>query len=147
MRITRGEKINNIPLVKIRDYFENIWRVGFSKKCIRYHFNLSIRGTHSLIKELLQNNYIKNAVHDGERIFLDKNSEYELTEKGHRLCSAKASSPINKAKADRILSEFMQRVIEVNSDDYYLFKVEKLLLFGSYLNTESNDFGDIDIAF
>jgi predicted nucleotidyltransferase/predicted transcriptional regulator len=147
MRIARGEKINGIPLVKIRDYFNNIWRIGISKKYLGYHFCLSARNTNSLIKELIKNNYIEKAVFDKNKIFFDKDSEYQLTEKGHRLCSARASPPINRVKADKILSEFMQRVIEVNTNDYYLCKVEKIILFGSYLNPENIDFGDIDIAF
>jgi len=100
-----------------------------------------------LIKELLKDNYIKTAVFDKKNIFFDKDSEYQLTEKGHRLCSARAVSPINRAKADKILSEFMQRVTEINTNDYFLYKVEKIILFGSYLNPENIDFGDIDIAF
>ena len=147
MRIARGEKINGIPLVKIRNYFNNVWKIGISKKYIGYHFCLSTRNTNLLIKELLRNNYIEDAIFDDNNYYLDKDSEYQLTEKGHRLCSARASSPINKTKADKILSEFIQRVIEVNTNDYYLCKIEKIILFGSYLNPENIDFGDIDIAF
>ena len=50
MRIARGEKINGIPLVKIRDYFNNVWKIGISKKYIGYHFSLSAKNTNSLIK-------------------------------------------------------------------------------------------------
>ena len=56
-------------------------------------------------------------------------------------------APINREKADRIMQEFLKRVEEVNRDDSYPYRVSKLVLFGSYLNPEQMDLGDIDIAF
>lgn len=41
----------------------------------------------------------------------------------------------------------MQRVEEINTDKYYLYKVSKILLFGSYIQKDAVDFGDIDVAF
>ena len=41
----------------------------------------------------------------------------------------------------------MQRVEEINNNDYYLYRVSKILLFGSYINKDAVDFGDVDIAF
>ena len=75
------------------------------------------------------------------------NNDYQLTSKGQTLCAARSVPPMNKEKADKIFNEFMQRVEEINNNDYYLCKVEKILLFGSYLNSENDDYGDIDIAF
>ena len=45
------------------------------------------------------------------------------------------------------MQEFLKRVEEVNRDDFYPYRVSKLVLFGSYLNPEQMDLGDIDIAF
>ena len=56
-------------------------------------------------------------------------------------------APINREKADRIMQEFLKRVEEVNRDDFYPYRVSKLVLFGSYLNPEQMALGDIDIAF
>ena len=43
------------------------------------------------------------------------------------------------------LSEFLERVKEVNEDDYFLFRVNKVVLFGSYLSSNES-VNDIDIA-
>lgn len=67
--------------------------------------------------------------------------------KGAALRNARCVTPINRTKADKIMNDFLNRVDEINNSDYYLYKVTKILLFGSYLNAESVDFGDIDIAF
>ena len=146
MRITKGEKLNDIPLVKIRDFFRKIRETGFTKIYLGYHFSLKTRETNTLIKELFRNNYIENVIQDESAFFKYRNSEFKLTEKGHTLCVANASHAINKEKADKIFKEFMQRVDEINTNDYYLCKVNKIILFGSYLNSENTSFGDIDFA-
>ena len=104
MRIARNEKINTIPLVKIRDYFKKIRGFGFEKVYIQHYFNLTANKTNSLIKALLQNGFIEKT--------LDKKNEYEgeyqLTVKGQSLCAACSVPPLNKAKADKIFNEFME---------------------------------------
>jgi predicted nucleotidyltransferase len=60
---------------------------------------------------------------------------------------ARSVPPIKRDKADKILKEFMQRVEEINTSDYYLYRVSKILLFGSYIKEDAVNFGDIDIAF
>jgi predicted nucleotidyltransferase len=45
----------------------------------------------------------------------------------------------------KALTEFMKRVHLVNSDPYYLYKVTKVFLFGSYL-TDAPEVSDVDIA-
>jgi len=140
MRIKKNENIHNIPLVKIRDYFQEIRSVGFSKTNIRSHFNISIKNTTCLIEELLKKDFIEKTTDEKFDI------EYKLTAKGQSLCAARSVSPLNKTMADKFFNEFMQRIEEVNNNDYYLYKVEKALLFGSYSNSDNTDFGDIDIA-
>ena len=141
MRIKRNEKIFGIPVVQIRDFFEKNRDFGFTKIELERYFALSKKSTNSLIKELIQNDFIEKMV---ENIH---HNDYQLTNKGQTLCAARSIPPMNKKKADKIFNEFMRRVEEINDNDYYLCKVEKILLFGSYLNSENIDYGDIDIAF
>jgi predicted transcriptional regulator/predicted nucleotidyltransferase len=143
MRIKRNEKIANIPIVKIRDYFKEIRGVGIIKAELGRYFNLNIKNTNLLINELLQNELIEKS----QLIEKTQEREYQLTMKGQALCAARSVPPMNKEKADKIFKEFMQRVEEINNNSYYLCKIEKLLLFGSYLNSDKDDYGDIDIAF
>jgi len=103
---------------------------------IREHFELNQEQTDELIQELLNNEYIEPS-----------EGKYQLTIKGHALCVARYTSPLNKAKADKLFKEFMERVEEVNTNEYYLYKVSKIVLFGSYIDPEKTDYSDIDIAF
>ena len=77
----------------------------------------------------------------------DSDERYKLTLKGNALSIARCTHRINKEKADKIFSDLIQRVHEINNDDTYLHKVSKLFLFGSYSDPSKEDFGDIDIAF
>ena len=142
MRIMKNDKLVDVPIVKIRDYFKQFRNVGISKLFLRNHFDLSEKKVNLLIKELINNDFIEENIPKK----WEYENEYRLTDKGQALCAARSVSPMNKEKADKIFLEFMNRVEEVNNNDYYLCKVEKLLLFGSYLDPNKNDYGDIDIA-
>lgn len=54
---------------------------------------------------------------------------------------------IIRVKADKLVNDFTQRVVDINNNHYYLYRVSKNLLFGSYINKNAADFGDIDIGF
>ena len=41
---------------------------------------------------------------------------------------------------------FLARVDRVNSDDYFLAKVTRVVLFGSYLRADVSRLGDVDVA-
>ena len=71
---------------------------------------------------------------------------YKVLTKGLAIRNASFKKPILKEKADKILKELIERIIILNSDEYYLSKVQELYAFGSYI-TDAKDFGDIDLAF
>jgi predicted nucleotidyltransferase len=47
--------------------------------------------------------------------------------------------------ADRKLAEFLDRVRALNASDYYLYRVRRVLVFGSYL-TSKDRLNDVDVA-
>jgi hypothetical protein len=54
-------------------------------------------------------------------------------------------SRINRAKADKLLADFLQSVEEVNAHPDLLHWVTEVRVFGSYL-TNSDDLDEIDLA-
>ena len=60
--------------------------------------------------------------------------------------SATVARPITRRTAEAALALFLARVDRVNSDDYFLAKVTRVVLFGSYLRAEANRLGDVDVA-
>ena len=91
------------------------------------------------MKALLSAGYVEVDPSSGDE------SAWHVTIKGHALANAKATRPIKRETAERILAEFMQRVRHVASSPDFLYKVEKVVLFGSYL-TPKQTIGDIDLA-
>lgn len=135
MRV-KNEYLHTIPMIKIRDFLR-VYSDGFTKKELKNYFNLSDIETTQIIKSLLQK----------ELVQIELKGDYTLSDNGYMLCRARSVSPIKKEKADKLFNEFLQRVNEVNNDDFYLWKVEKLYLFGSYLDKTKDDYGDIDIGY
>jgi hypothetical protein len=64
---------------------------------------------------------------------------------GNALANATAAHPISRPVADRLLKEFLIRVRSVNGDPSWLYRVAKVVVFGSYLNHQQS-VGDIDLA-
>ena len=58
---------------------------------------------------------------------------------------ARLVSRINRAKADKLLADFLQSVEEVNAHPDLLHWVTEVRVFGSYL-TNSDDLDEIDLA-
>lgn len=140
MRISRNQKINNTPILKVRDFFKNLAR------CRTDTFTLEEVCDFFEIHNLEANNLLRELTEQG---FIEKSSSdcYKTTLKGEALRIARCVPPIKRDKADKIVNDFMQRVEEINNNDYYLYRVSKILLFGSYIKEDAVDFGDIDIAF
>lgn len=57
----------------------------------------------------------------------------------------KAIPHISKYRASELFKSFMDRVREVNQNDTYLYKIDKVLLFGSFIS-DTDFVNDIDIA-
>jgi hypothetical protein len=64
---------------------------------------------------------------------------------GNALANATAVRPISRSEADRLLKEFLVRVGTVNEDPSWLYRVRKVVIFGSYLKGQEW-IGDIDLA-
>lgn len=138
MKIDKKTLICGIPIIKIREFMRRFRTPeSFSLQTITEYFELTKPSGTSLLNELLDLGY-------AEYVTTDK---YEVTVKGNALAQLKFVKRINKVKADKIFNEFMKRVSEINEDESFIYRVSKLCLFGSYLNPEADDYGDIDIAY
>jgi len=99
MRLTRKQTICDIPILKIRDYFDHIRPALISPEMISEQFDLNKEKTKELIDVLLSEGYIESA---------KKKGKYQLTIKGQALCVARYTNPLNKEKADKLFQEFME---------------------------------------
>ena len=54
---------------------------------------------------------------------------------------------MKRKKADELLEGMKHRIFEVNSDDRFICKITRAVVFGSYVNDPEKDtLGDLDIA-
>jgi DNA-binding IclR family transcriptional regulator len=133
---SKGE-IGGVPAVQVRDFLrrEDEWRSDY----LMSRFGLSPSRAETLTAELLRLGYIEmRERHDSSRC-------YCKTQLGCRFSLASAARPLTRKTAERRLAEFIERVRALNANDYYLYRVRTVRVFGSYL-TERDRINDIDIA-
>lgn len=140
MRIDSKEQIADIEILKVRDLLRQVkhmdeWEDDF----VIHRLKISPEQANRLIKELNRKGYIEPARIYGQKQF------YRKTLKGSTLGLATAAKPVTRKTANRIISEFLDRVRKVNSDPSFLVKVKRVIVFGSYL-TEDSRINDIDVA-
>ncbi|MDT2009370.1 hypothetical protein FXW78_45925 [Rhodococcus opacus] len=78
------------------------------------------------------------------------NSEGEsfwvTTTEGNALAQASFARPITRKTAERYVREIGERAGEYNADPGKLLTVERLCVFGSYLDANQTHLGDVDVA-
>lgn len=137
MKIDKNKRINNIPIIKIRNFLRRFSRVSSEDLLtnINGYFNLTKQEATKIIEALVEEGYIEK---EGE--------VYYCTIKGNALSNVRFIKRMNKEKADKEFSEFMKRVENLNQNNEFIYKVKRIVIFGSYLNPENKDFGDIDLG-
>jgi hypothetical protein len=101
--------------------------------CRRY-WNASLRAAPQLIETLIQQGFIRlNEKETNER----KLPRYELTDDGREFRRATAAKPVHRKKADEAIKGLMERVRIVNEDDFFLYRVTTVVLYGSYVRARN----------
>jgi predicted nucleotidyltransferase len=146
MRIDRNERIAGQPILRVRDCLRPYMgddNTMFGKNLIVERLKVSERKAGQILRELKARGLIESA--QGKFGKFGK-GYFILTMKGNAFAGAHALKPISRAKADKILADFMKRVAEVNSSDEITDYVHEVRVFGSFLNKKAKDLGDIDLA-
>lgn len=140
MRIRSDTLVAGFPAKDIRGLLRRSGKVLSVAYTMRV-FGIDASNAARLLQNLEAEGYIeKNA-------FLNSRNEpcWKQTVKGGALGKALFSAPVSRRTAETKLKEFMDRVQQVNADNRFLYKVEKVVLFGSFL-TDAPQVGDLDLA-
>jgi len=127
------------PAFKIRSLFRKADSSSWGAEFVAEELSITLKAARSVIQELHQLGYIERDPRFGDGPWS------KTTLQGNALALASAMRPLRRSSADRALAEFLDRVQQLNADPYYLYKVRKVLLFGSML-TEAAQVGDVDLA-
>ena len=137
-RLTRAETTFGVPSVALRNALRKL-------------------GGNSLIEPEWFAKYLKvsNArcrqlAHDLQAEgWLAKDTQYPeylaLTELGHRFTIARATQPMKRKTADRLLDGAIRAAKDINADGSMTHFVEELYVFGSYLS-DRHEIGDLDLG-
>jgi predicted nucleotidyltransferase len=140
MRLNRGERIAGVDAFRLRDYFR---RYSESVNCrtVMEEFSVTERKAEEVLEALLKLKMIApcELQYDSKMVF------YETTIQGNALGMAKAGKPVKRASARKVLREFLQRVKAVNERQDLAYRVESVVVFGSYLS-DAEKLNDLDIA-
>ncbi|MCU7512355.1 MAG: nucleotidyltransferase domain-containing protein [Ignavibacteria bacterium] len=140
MIIDPKDTLFGFPILSIRKLLNSLREYrAISIKGIYSDLHISKKRAEKLASDLVDKGYFKCEI-DGHGL-----KWYTVQSKGRRLAKAYATKPLHRSTADKKLQEFLQRVKEVNNNNYYLYRVTKVILFGSYL-TDKERIGDVDIA-
>lgn len=126
------------PAIKVRDFLRkaegNFWNTGYAGD----YFKINENEAQALVEELAQKKYIaKNRIRNEEC--------WTTTSDGIRFFQASATKGILRPNAEKLLEEFLKRVQQVNEDNYFLYRVMQVAVFGSYLQGEKDRINDIDL--
>ena len=88
-------------------------------------------------------NFIKSLIEEG---FIEKQKQhYILTDKSIGFANAKLTPPITKVKAKSIVDDLINRAMQINTNPYFVGQITSIKLFGSYIDPNKEDCGDIDV--
>jgi hypothetical protein len=134
MRVERSSTIAGQPIKKVRDFFHR--RCNIEGECnpgaITEWFGADI--SEALIGEGL----IERAINYAGREY------FKMTAAATQLANARLLPRIDRAKAERIVDEFIERIEAINADPNVVSRVTAVDAFGSYI-TDAPDLGDIDL--
>jgi len=141
MRVNASDKILGIEAKHLRKFFRDNTSGQFDANSIKYWPELKLTSEKKIIKffeDMIKEGYINKKDFNGS-------AYYELENKALSLANAKFIKPISKEKATEVVKELLERVEQMNSNDYYIARVKSIYAFGSYIDKDTKDCADIDL--
>ena len=75
-----------------------------------------------------------------------ENGHYYPTDLMFKLATGRVGKPLPRATANKLVEEFINRAERTNKDGQAMYFVTRIEVFGSYLDSEKTDLGDLDVA-
>jgi predicted nucleotidyltransferase len=133
MRITNDQVIAGLPAIKARQLMRRLGEY-ITPHRVREIVGCRDDRANMIVARLQAAGFIKAV-----------GSYWEPTVKGCALCGAKASQPLRRATAERLIQQVLERAHALNSDDTWAYCVETIAVFGSYIEGKERP-NDVDIA-
>ncbi|MBQ1047775.1 hypothetical protein KBX50_04635 [Micromonospora sp. C51] len=139
MRVNKSEMIEGLPAVAARDLMRAYRdHTGAWQAAEILHASEADATAH--LARLCAAGYLDSSEHSGGE------TRWITTVRGNALAQASFRKPISRATAEKRLASTIERVQEYNCDPRKLLTVTRLVVFGSYLDVEKEQLGDLDLA-
>lgn len=147
MRLDWNETIGGQKLIKIRDMLRYIGHGHLSAESVAERFSISDEIAKSIVEDLRKKGWIEPSTGGAGLYYGPDGAEFfVLTMLGNAVAGARKVKRITRERADRLVAEIRDRIERVNADEQLGYYVKEAWLFGSYLDEDAKDFGDIDLA-
>lgn len=138
MNIDPKTRIAGFASIAVRNCLRRLLDWDWTAEDVKSLLKATEAQADELLQVLHQNGYIEPVDH--------RLQTWRTTVKGNALALASAARPISRAIAERELQRFLERTAEVRDSTYWLWKVNRAILFGSLLTTDKPKVSDVDIA-
>jgi hypothetical protein len=136
MQIDSRATIEGVPVTVIRTLFRRAGLEGtLTAGFVRDTIHVSEPEAEALLQASMKAGFLRR----------EKDGRCHLTTSGIRLRGSTAAKPLLRRTAERLLDELLQRIAALNEDPHFLARVEKAIVFGSYLSG-ADRLGDVDVA-
>jgi hypothetical protein len=75
-----------------------------------------------------------------------RRNQYRNTAAGNAVAGVSKAKPVLRKTVEKAVGELLGRVKQVNDDPRYLYRVDKVVLFGPFLTTKSDRVKNADVA-
>lgn len=149
MQLNPKDKLFGQPILKIRTVVRAAMKVqlwGDDKSELENKVAKLLGKSAAVSKKV-----IADLIHEGYLVLKREKDDgsfyYKLveTDKGRRFGVASANPPISREKADLMLAELIEKAKMINASTKYIYRVESVKVFGSYLSDKAT-LGDLDVA-
>jgi predicted nucleotidyltransferase len=140
MRLNRGDRIAGVDGLRLRNYFRR-YSENVNCRTLMEEFSMSKRRAQDVLDALLKLKMISPfEFQHGKKMV-----RYETTILGNALGMAKAGRSVKRASAGTVLRELLDRVKAINDRQDLAYRVESVVVFGSYLS-KAKRVNDLDVA-
>jgi predicted nucleotidyltransferase len=140
MRIDPKGTIQGVPVLRLRKLVRVLNNFSsWDLKSVQAELSVGLAEARDVVEALKAAGLAKMQRGKGSKT-------WTTTPLAQSFASASAAKPITRQTAERALADFLARVERVNSDDRFLAKVTRVIIFGSYLRTDMDRLGDVDMA-
>jgi predicted nucleotidyltransferase len=141
MRIKPDEVVAGFPARKIRKLLRQSVDSLSARDATRV-LQIETKRAIQLLERLEQDGFLeRNPILPNS----DDEQSWKRTVRGGALANALFSKPVSRRLAEKSLSEFLDRVQLINSKSRFLYRVWKVVVFGSFLS-DAPIVGDLDLA-